>query len=337
MPTAKKNAYDKLKKSELKALLLERDQSTTGLQSTLTALITNSDNEHRASQDDVLDFLGFPGEVRNKIYKLVADYIVQRDDSRVRALVCSDKDWDWKKDRRLAYSDNPHLTIIQPGLFITCRQTRIEGLPFFYKGREFYLPLSYGKPILDLSWKQTGFSRWFHAISDIGQQNIRHLTLRNTGKLRAIDSIERIHRRLSDEATVVYEAHFPSFARTLWKIGARYKAKNMEKIPSFWRNWYSNNLNLSNFDRMPEFESCDVFRLGFKAGCGWFGMAQNDRAQLWWKRDQCIENWIRACGDEASWGALIEARDSGPKRRRRAQTARVAARGNSVGDTEVEA
>ncbi len=309
MPTAKENAYDKLKKSELKALLLQRDQIITSLQSTLTARVTNSYHAHTVVQDDVLDFLAFPGEVRNEIYKLVADYIIQRDDSRACALACSDKHWDQAKDKRLAYWNNPHLTIIQPGLFMACRQTRTEGLPFIYQRRVFYLPLSYGKRILDLRCTQAGFSRWFHAIGVLGHQNIRHLTLRNTGKLRAIDSIERIHRKLSEEATVVYEAHTRSFARTLWKIGARYKAKNVEKIPSFWCDRYNNNLNLSNFNRMPQFAGVDVFRLVFETGRGWFGMAQVDRAQLWWKRDQRIEDRIRAWGDEAFWVALIKKRD----------------------------
>lgn len=253
--------------------------------------MTDSNNAHTVIQDDVLDFLGFPGEVRNKIYKLVADYIVQRDDSRAHTSLYCEYNWDWKRVKRLVQHGGPEFMILQPGLFLTCRQSRTEGLPFFYQRRKFDLPLSREKHILDLYWYQAGFSAWFQEIGELGQQNIRHLTLRNALTMKSINSIERIHRKLSEKATVMYEAETSIFAAALWKIGTRYHAKNKEKVPVFWNPHSRNNGKISNYEGPPRSDLYGGCRLEFKAGSGWFGMAQDNKAQLWWRRDKRIEKW----------------------------------------------
>jgi hypothetical protein len=289
MPTAEKNAYDKLKRNELKALLNQRDQSIKSLQSTLTARVITSQNAHTVIQDDVLNFLGFPGEVRNEIYRLVADYPIDRYDSRACTSLYCEYDWNWKKAKRLIEYGDPQLMILQPGLFLTCRQTRTEGLHFFYQRRNFYLPLNHGKHILNLRLYQAGFSLWFQEIGELGQQNIRRLTLRNAPMMRSISSIERLHRKLSDKAIVVYEAKTCLFATALWNIGAKYQAKSKEKVPVFLNPHSRYNGKISDYEGQPGSYLYEGCRLEFKAGSGWFGMAHDDKAQLWWRKDKRIE------------------------------------------------
>lgn len=312
MPAVNKSPYDKLKKSELKALLLQRDEFITSQQSTWGLRLKDSDDLHTVSQGNGLGFLDLSGEIRNEIYKLVADYAIQRNDSRARTALYFKDGWDWKKDRRLTHRGDPQLEILQPGLFITCRQIRTEGLPFFYQRREFYLPLNHGQRILDLYWYQAGFSRWFQAIGDVGQQNIRHLTLHNASTMRGIDSFERIHRKLSDEATVVYKTHTTPFARALWQIMVRYQAKNKKKVPSFG---YEENGSLVKVSKLPELGiwALCICILKFEAGSGWFGMAQDDRAQIWWRRDERIEKWNQEllAADEESRRDMYEVRKEG--------------------------
>lgn len=335
MPPMKKSPYDKLKKSELKALLLQRDKSTTAPQSSLAVRMTNSENAHTVSQDNGLGFLDFPGEIRNEIYKLVADYTIKKNDSRACTALYIGVNWDSERERRLGDCGNPQVMILQHGLFLTCRQIRTEGLPFFYQRRKFSLPLNHGKRILDLYWEQAGFARWFLAIGDLGQQNIRHLTLHNATMMKGIDSIERIHRKLSNEATVVYEAYTRLFAVALWKIRVRYQAKNEGKVPSFWRESDGSYFKVSNGDLLRG----DWARYGleFEARSGWFGLAQDDRSQLWWRRDKRTEKWYQEwlAKDEESMLDMYKERKSGQPRWRRVKAATVEEGSHSDGGASV--
>lgn len=243
------------------------------------------------AQRDPPQLSNLPGEIRNEIYKIVADYQIQRTDSRACLSIYTDPEWDWKKDKRLTQSGDPHLMILQPGLFLTCKQIRTEGLPFFFRRRDFYLPLDHGKHIFDFYWDQAGFALWFRTIGDLGQQNIRSLTLRNTRMIKGASFLERIHRKLSDQATVVYEADTYGngrfFAQSLWNIGARFQARNDRKVPIFCVEGDPPTSKIAG----PYICRSGICTMEFPPGNGWFGMAQNARAQLWWRRDMRIDYW----------------------------------------------
>lgn len=296
MPSASKKPYKKRKTGELKTLQLQCDPSNTHSPSALGVLENQFEETQALFQDPGRSFVDFPGEIRNEIYKLVADYQIQKTDSRAITTVYSSYDWNWKKEKRLKKEGNPQLMILQPGLFLACRQFRDEGLPYFYQRRKFYLYLNHGKHILNLKLDQAGFSSWFQAIGDLGQQNIRHLFFRNSPMMKGIECLERIHRKLSDKATVVYTSSRFEFSIALWKVAAKYRAKNREKVPLFWS---LETLKFPDLDGNPDSDDVVGCRLEFKPGFGWFGMALDDKAQLCWRRDKGIEmrneEWLAIC------------------------------------------
>lgn len=192
------------------------------------------------------NFLDLPGEIRNEIYLLVAGYQIQKSDPRASVIMHAVKLWDHKERPWFCMKDNPHLNILQPGLFLACKQIRLEGLPFFYQKRIFSFALEQRDHRNLHQFSTLGVSTWFQAIGDLGQQNLRCIKFHNSPTLDNFRYQEWVHRKLSEEATVTYVAGRYRNMLQLWGVAGSHHARNTDKVPvivtkvgirTFLENW----------------------------------------------------------------------------------------------------
>ena len=115
--------------------------------------------------------------------------------------------------------------MVQSSLFRASKQTRAEGLALFYQHHRFVLFVEHGGCFLAILL-------WLQNIGDIGRRNIRYLHIRYYTRCCTPDKVfmDRIHEKLSDQATVVY---IPEVPESLWRIGQRYYIRNPAKVPLF--------------------------------------------------------------------------------------------------------
>lgn len=238
-------------------------------------------------------FLDLPGEIRNEIYLLVAGYQIQQTDSRASEMIKLDKSWSRENKTRLMSKGNPHLMVLQPGLFLTCKRIRTEALPFFYQEHKFHFRQE------SKIWCGSGFSlrgevecynrsfefgtfaftKWFQAIGLLGHQNLRHLRFYNAPMPKSMRFNERIHQKLTEDARVTYTAQHKYAASDHWKMAIKYQDRDPEKIPLLHRpsgNWTFLDFWEQDDEKVP-------FSLIFEPRSGWFGMAHDDQAQIYWR------------------------------------------------------
>lgn len=243
---------------------------------------TNLSHDNRAETQ--VRFQDLPGEVRNEIYKMIAEYKIETTDSRAR-LAAPSRRWNHNTLQWLPAEDispviahpslplppkeNPRLMILQPGLFLTCKQIRTEGLLFFYQKRNFSFDLNGGNYILYKFGPNT-FTKWFEAIGKFGQQNIRHLRFRNPPSEHS-RSRTCIFRRLSEKATVMYsvELQLELNKRYLWEIANAYHTKNPDKMPVLWTP--AGIKEFADLKLWHEWVPKLPLELRFEPECNWFG------------------------------------------------------------------
>lgn len=115
--------------------------------------------------------------------------------------------------------------VAHSSLFRVCKQTRAEGLPLFYQHH-----------IFELSVEHTGcffaIYLWLLNIGDLGCGNIRDIQIRFMTKCCAVDKVwmNRIHNKVSDQATVRYISKAP---KTLWTIGQDFSSSFPPQAPVF--------------------------------------------------------------------------------------------------------
>lgn len=296
-PPVEKSIYDDFKKNRLLALVLQHglwpndppahlSPYLTPHERQLIGLLVNRDHRKSAksigTQIQGCRFQDLPGEFRNEIYEILVEYQIKITDSRASAVVPAAEVWNHKRDKYSKYMasrENPHLLVLQPGLFLTCSQVRTEALPFFYLKRAFSFHLDQPRSLHDYKSETLRFSKWFRAIGVVGHQHLRYLELQNFRMVYNVDYYQYVHRKLSEEATVSYSTdHFP-VAHQMWGIAKKYDAKNPKKMPVLWFN----GLTGSIADVTPSYEPEDHFvpvELIFEPGNGWFGMAPDDEAQI---------------------------------------------------------
>lgn len=310
MPQAQRTAYDKLTKNELIALLIQHDplskdarkqtapyvrlrknqliellidhdhKDSSGCGNSLDSDAKRVDDGEAVSQGAGRRFQSLPGEVRNEFYKIIANYQIEMTDSRASVAFPAAKTWEQKEDHELYPKDNPHMIILQPGLFLTCKQIRVEGLPFFYQQRKFNFSMDNQPPNRHRHEIGTlGLTKWFQAIGHFGQRNIRILDFYNGPTPKNFKYQERVHRKLSEEATVTYMADDVEYARELWEIASKYHAKNPDKVPVVWTP--EGISNFADLGLRPDGRRMEPWYLTFEPGSNWFGMAHDDKAQVW--------------------------------------------------------
>ena len=83
--------------------------------------------------------------------------------------------------------------------------------------------------------------------------------------------MDRIHEKLSDEATVVYKPVLFEFGNKIWLIGAIFKLRSPEKWPAFDAGGHA---GISTFVEKPSLEVLEYkpCTLTFYPGCSWFGI-----------------------------------------------------------------
>ena len=164
--------------------------------------------------------------------------------------------------------------MVHSSLFRACNQTRAEGLALFYQHHVFVLYVEHGGCFLAILL-------WLHNIGDVGRKNIRHLHIHFEAICVPQDrsSMEKVHQRLSDRATVVYFARFGVLS--LWNIGLRCHNTNAGKELLFRFETHIERRSLQMLDvddeDLQEFAnlSCDdpdsVCSIVFPPGQSWFG------------------------------------------------------------------
>lgn len=208
---------------------------------------------------------------------------------------------------------------LQPGLFRASKWTRAEGLPVFYNHRRFIFHttnnfVSARSICLNnlSSWPRVlisyvPFLQWLVRIGQPARDDIRHLIF--VGHFDQIDwqSMQSIHQKLSDKATVVYRPKCRDSIEHLWAVGVSCNSSKENERPIFRfydrvsmtindipciddKEWRSNGLGLS---------------LVFYPGWFWFGEGQQsieiltapkESEWLWRTQSYLI--------DDAVWGGL---------------------------------
>lgn len=220
-----------------------------------------------------------PAEIRNTIYKLVAASPLTSDDPRVKSVLKKrDKLW---TSGQLYGSDllhgSPEMMIVQPGLFAVCKQIRTEGLGLYYQHHKFACYLRYPK---DRSNILGPLLKWLDTIGITGRTNIRHLRFRVDRCYIRREVMNEVHRKLLDEATVIWEAEVVHFYQSgpteLWAIGKAYKNENPKKLPIFETYGHQ---RFSTFEDRPYVEALRHSSLTFTPGMGWFGKENSFSAE----------------------------------------------------------
>ena len=183
-------------------------------------------------------FEKLPPEIRNEIY----------------ALAALDVKTKW----------GPHFRgVKQPNLLLCTKQTRTEGLPVFYRKHHFQIWLR----------KEHTFSGgilehvllWLKNIGKIGTQNIRHLHIDGVFRLKDKSIMDRLHRKLSDEAEVVWSSNVANATKQgrscsmLVKIHEAYQDESL-RVPKLQRS-------LRMGREFGLLSTCLIF----PPGHGWFG------------------------------------------------------------------
>jgi hypothetical protein len=155
--------------------------------------------------------------------------------------------------------------IVQPGLFAVSKQIRAEGLGLYYQYHRFacYLidPTYFSRAL-------TPLLKWLDHIGEVGRANIRYLRFRADRANSRARVMSRLHRELSDKATVIWEADPEKYTdRDLWFVGRSYRQRNPNKLPVFETNGHQ---RFSTFDSAPS-GNLRGSTLTFYPGMGWFG------------------------------------------------------------------
>ena len=176
----------------------------------------------------IFPFMKLPPEIRNKIYRLTV-FDPQRD--------CSNAD-----------------VIRQPGLLRCSRQTRTEGLMFFYENRAFFFPTHQTNQGLKhlLSWLKN--------IGPVASQSIHKMVVESNLRWSDVATITEIHTKLSDEATVTYVEHLP-----YW-----HPAGNIESIRRLF-----NGRRPGETLFIQRYEGTKSLSMTFFPGRSWFGTNYN--------------------------------------------------------------
>ncbi len=229
------------------------------------SLLYDTDSRSSRSANHVhspFPFLKLPAEVRNKIYELTATtYHSGRLGNYIKAPS------KWYKSRYRSGQE----TIVQPGLVCCSKQTRSEGLLIFFHNHHFvFKPQRWGpqpcRPLLD------GLLPWLDRIGAVGRTHIRHMEL--VGDLRPPDvpAMDRLHARLSDEATVLYQSQAAS--GWLWdlpttlRIVHTFQLQNPGKVPVYEIQQITNRQQIDSIHLCHEEI---VYSLEFLPGLLWFG------------------------------------------------------------------
>ena len=193
-----------------------------------------------------------------------------------------------------------HATIIQPGLFRTCSQIYTESRGLFYRHHVFKLHLrrehiglwDYLAAWICLQQPRNRVARWLDAIGKEARRQIRTLEIQvHYTEGEEIKTYARfmgdIHKRLPDEATVVYRCASSKYAaETLFELGKIFYDRDPGPIPHFEHRlvateWSHGNLwaTMSNTPhwlryqllRLPVRNRGSRPSLTFGPGLGWFG------------------------------------------------------------------
>lgn len=256
-------------------------------------------------------FLDLPGVIRNEIYLLVAGYQIQHTDSRACEMIKLDKEWNRRKKTRLMEKGNPHLMVLQPGLFLTCKRIWREALPFFYQEHKFRFHQQrkiwcgsghwlHGEEEYhhwSFEFGTYSFTKWFQAIGHLGHQHLRDLRFYNAPMPKSMRFHKRIHQKLTENATVVYTAQHKYVASKHWKMAIKYQGKDPEKVPLLHRARGDPKF----LEFWDEDDAKPPFSLVFQPRSGWFGMAHDDQAQIYWRwkkhnPDPVVDKAYYLCG-----------------------------------------
>lgn len=192
-------------------------------------------------------FLELPAEIRNTIYKFAATPQAGIDDT----------------------SSSIELASEDTGLFATCKQTRAEGLVFFYRNQTFNFCLRDGLYFL---------LKWLDGIGEIGRMNIRHLTINTDFALgfnpeTIMKNMTYVHEKLSDEATAIWVSNRLTTSQHLYNIWMAFADKDEEHCPMF----ENGDMDLPTTRRLalsPLYKWADKTSLIFYPGMSWFGHQQ---------------------------------------------------------------
>ena len=166
--------------------------------------------------------------------------------------------------------------LLRSSLFRVCRQTR-EGLAFFYEQHCIKLFVEHGGCLV-------AFIDWLDIMGRENAQRIRHLEIHFKTKCCKSDKIhmDRIHERLSDQATVVY---IPNDVEDLWYIGRAYYLEHLQsgRAPLFkvvgisFNGSHFYNMETRDYRTGPWFRflarkgSSMEYSMAFNPGESWFG------------------------------------------------------------------
>ena len=236
-----------------------------------------------------------PPEIRNEIYRIVAHWcpnsaMIQRRGHQTNDPVTL-RQPSWRLD--IGYQVDPY--ICQPSLFMTTRQIRAEGLPFYFLCRHFTLPIYY------LQWQAKGdtgyktvlyknpFFRWFTKIGPVGRENIRRLDVvircstAGSGGIKKEALAFIIETVISNLSRQIVEVTFIMENKTgsmrLWDIGRDYHVGNPDHHPicSLLDPKTGISQELSYLQK-PTIPAYHVMKLTFKNGFPGFGGAGTEGA-----------------------------------------------------------
>lgn len=182
-------------------------------------------------------FLALPAEIRNIIYKLTAT--TYRLDGRLGGKRHVDG------NRRVHRYISGKGSIAQPGLIRCSRQTRYEGLPIFLRHHRFQFSMAAARrpplwrTILPNPTPTTeeffhDVAAWLDRIGTQSCKNIHSMTFTCVLTVDSVPAMNSMHRRLSEEATVVYlpMEHHGAPLRT---IQEQFIAHSTVKVPVLCR------------------------------------------------------------------------------------------------------
>ena len=145
--------------------------------------------------------MSLPPEIRNEVYKHTAKIKPQ-------------------------YIGNDLFKVKTPGLFCCSRQSRQEGLIFFYKYYSFCFHLGTRRNERCLRDVRV----WLYRLDRVPRKNIRTITIEGLVHTGEAFHMKYIHRNISDEATVTYHSFEPrENIGHLAKIRARFFSETSEK------------------------------------------------------------------------------------------------------------
>lgn len=110
-------------------------------------------------------------------------------------------------------------TITQPGLVCCSKQTRFEGLPIFFRLHQFEF---YTRKLDSEEFRRYVFA-WLDKVGPVCCQNIRSITFVSPFKSKHRIPMSQIHRRLSEQASVIY-------VQGGWSFDAQNTREEIEKF-----------------------------------------------------------------------------------------------------------